>query len=624
MVNTPLTSPRTPLWSPRSKRSYLDSFNGYQPQEQVAGNLFWPVDSRGFPLAGLGGSAAGTLHPAGTSTDYPIQFSGSGVGYASPVGSGSGSLPFTLLDSPQTVTNYQFGTGNGSTSAFTLTSQNGPALAYMLTSLTRTDWQGTVPLSNTPNTNYVLYSNAQNNSSFYDMSGATLTSGITDPAGGTQAFQLTATAANGFIEVTHPQLAPFNGTYTMSLWLKRVSGSGEVYATGFGAGFYPTGSWSVAQYSGTIAASQPLYFYVALATSGDVVDIAFFQTEFSTTVNSFIPTAASPVTVTDYSISGNTVNLGQIPVSGAALKWSGTTYSAGATIYPAGGSSGTPIQFNPTITASNNLFGTGNGSQNIFNIVGAGGALISNLNVTGISRTDWQGTNTLSTSARTNVLPYSQSFANWTNGGTTIVSNTILDPAGTNTASQFSGGTNADFFSTTASLSNTYTLSVWAQLVSGSGSVNYYMQGGNTGSGSWFSPTTTWTRYSIILSLGTDTQVGMQLNLSGGVINVAFAQLEVGSTATAYIPTTSSPASVTDYSISGNTVTLGQVPVSGALLGWSGTGTEGGAVATYWGSNQVYASTTYDPLAFYGSASASFTGGTTYNPWRMLMIFPRG
>ena len=150
------------------------------------------------------------------------------------------------------------------------------------------------------------------------------------------------------------------------------------------------------------------------------------------------------------------------------------------------------------------------------------------------------------------------------------------------------------------------------------------MQGGNTGSGSWFSPTTTWTRYSIILSLGTDTQVGMQLNLSGGVINVAFAQLEVGSTATAYIPTTSSPASVTDYSISGNTVTLGQVPVSGALLGWSGTGTEGGAVATYWGSNQVYASTTYDPLAFYGSASASFTGGTTYNPWRMLMIFPRG
>jgi hypothetical protein len=58
-------------------------------------------------------------------------------------------------------------------------------------------------------------------------------------------------------------------------------------------------------------------------------------------------------------------------------------------------------------------------------------------------------------------------------------------------------------------------------------------------------------------------------NVAGQII-VHCAQAESGNTPRAYIRTTSSSASLIDYSLSGATVNFGQAPLSGAVCDWDG------------------------------------------------------
>jgi hypothetical protein len=193
-----------------------------------------------------------------------------------------------------------FGAGDGSTVTFSLTDMP------------------------TSRTNYCLSSQLQSN---WALNAATLTAGIVDPAGGFNAFTLTSTGAGAYI-YTQP-VVPFSATYTNSLWVRRRTGTGQVQMedpSGAGIGIIPTASWVKYNQVNSSYGPTECHYAIFLATTGDAVDIAFAQCELGPTVTSYIPTTTTPVTVTDYTLSGNTVTLDVAPLAGAALTWSGSFY----------------------------------------------------------------------------------------------------------------------------------------------------------------------------------------------------------------------------------------------------------------------------------------------------------
>jgi hypothetical protein len=113
----------------------------------------------------------------------------------------------------------------------------------------------------------------------WTISSASLSPGIADPSNGTSAMRMTATGANGFFS---RGVASVTGrTYTHSIWIRRVSGSGNVILHGDDIGntvVTTTTSWK--RFSNTFTATDGnSYAGVRLGTSGDVIDVAFAQME---------------------------------------------------------------------------------------------------------------------------------------------------------------------------------------------------------------------------------------------------------------------------------------------------------------------------------------------------------
>jgi hypothetical protein len=106
---------------------------------------------------------------------------------------------------------------------------------------------------------------------------ATVTTGITDPFGGTRAVTLTATAGNGNVST-----APLN-SYSAGMnvvWIKRRIGTGTINlyrpsASADDVTAQVTTSWK--RFASTVSATNGGrgYFIVELATSGDAVDLAY-------------------------------------------------------------------------------------------------------------------------------------------------------------------------------------------------------------------------------------------------------------------------------------------------------------------------------------------------------------
>lgn len=123
--------------------------------------------------------------------------------------------------------------------------------------------------------NLLTYSNTFSNAAWTKAS-VTITSGVTDPLDGTNAFTLTATGANG--QVYQP-VSVSNGTGTnfiQSIWIRRRAGSGTVSI------YKPDGTTQVVvaidstwkQFSAVgVGLATIAYNTVLLATSGDAVDI---------------------------------------------------------------------------------------------------------------------------------------------------------------------------------------------------------------------------------------------------------------------------------------------------------------------------------------------------------------
>jgi hypothetical protein len=129
----------------------------------------------------------------------------------------------------------------------------------------------------TLNANQLLYSQLFSNAAWVKTN-ITLTATQTDPSSGTEAFTLTAGAANA----TMLQSIALTGTLnrTFSIYLKRKTGTGAISITVDGATYSvetTTGAW--ARFDTTLTASGTVTCGIKIATSGDEVYAAWAQLE---------------------------------------------------------------------------------------------------------------------------------------------------------------------------------------------------------------------------------------------------------------------------------------------------------------------------------------------------------
>lgn len=129
----------------------------------------------------------------------------------------------------------------------------------------------------TLNANQLLYSQLFSNAAWVKTN-ITLTAGQTDPSAGTEAFTLTAGAANA----TMLQSVALTGTLnrTLSIYLKRKTGTGDIAITVDGSTYSVeviTGAW--VRYDTTLTASGTVTAGIKIVTSADEVYAAWAQLE---------------------------------------------------------------------------------------------------------------------------------------------------------------------------------------------------------------------------------------------------------------------------------------------------------------------------------------------------------
>ncbi len=154
-----------------------------------------------------------------------------------------------------------------------------------------------------------------------------------------------------------------------------------------------------------------------------------------------------------------------------------------------------------------------------------------------------------------NLLTYSDTFTNaaWTAQNITLTAGQT-DPNGGNTATKVVVLSTSnpvlyeDFTPPYLPVrNNTFTFSVWVQLVGGTGTFSLTLQptgGGTQFATQTFTPTSTWTRYSITGTAGSFTGLRAliwQFSSTSMVVNIYGAQLEVGGAVTTYNGTTNLP-----------------------------------------------------------------------------------
>lgn len=233
------------------------------------------------------------------------------------------------------------------------------------------------------------------------------------------------------------------------------------------------------------------------------------------------------------------------------------------------------------------IFATGDGSATQFQLKDANGNdVTSGFVVDSIHQTDWQGRIELSDQSRTNNATYSNDFAKWINFGGAVVSLTSGHPSpdGGSNASAFEVhdadgsyyGFAGLFTSLAGDIGGPESASIWLRadvpLVA-----SLAMRSSSGTSPATANVDTTWTKATVQSSA---TYVrGLSFGISennasglpaGTLLYFCFAEQEDGDTVGAYISTTTDPVTITDYTLSGNQITLGQVS-NGATLDWTGS-----------------------------------------------------
>ena len=191
-------------------------------------------------------------------------------------------------------------------------------------------WQGNQLQYSTPRTNYCLYSQALTLPNWLMGVGtATITGGQTDPSGGTTASSIACTVTGAFVSATNFVTTAPATDVSDSIWMKGAVGGesilfGDNYNLGQLTPHTLTNGWI--RYINTGTTPSGNHGIQINVTGGQTIYVAFCQVEIGSTATSYIPTAGSAVTVTDYSLAGNNVTLSTAPAITAVLTWTGSYY----------------------------------------------------------------------------------------------------------------------------------------------------------------------------------------------------------------------------------------------------------------------------------------------------------
>ena len=428
------------------------------------------------------------------------------------------------------VTAQGFGAGDGATTAFQLQRMMTPA------PLQQNYWDpGLYTPSTVPRTNNIIQSGDFTQAAWTKTS---LTDGgaAVDPSGQMAAWLYTSTAGGATITQTIAGLTA-GITYTVSLWVLCAAGTTLKIGTTEGTSATATlnAAYQRVSYTFTAAGTSTVFTIGAGASwgSGVAIKVAFPQNEAASAATPYIPTTTASVTVTP----------NYWPKTGDAFE---PIYN----LNPA-----TPLQ---------------------------------------VYRNDWQGNQLLYPTARTNVAPNSNNFASWakaqagTGTAAVITAGYAAGPdgvVGSASRVQFNqgAGVTATDYSfiydpVTVVTGQTYITGIWIKSNTGSSQpITISIAGAGAskitytvGIGWQLLPCNPWavSGASMAIYVG---QFGDTSHAVTGDFLVAYAQLELGSIPTSYIPTTSAAVTLTDYTISGSgLVTFTNAPLTGAVLTWTG------------------------------------------------------
>jgi hypothetical protein len=153
--------------------------------------------------------------------------------------------------------------------------------------------------------NQLTYSEALSNAAWNIKTNLSIASGATDPDGGSTAFTVTATAANG--RLLQSTAVAVNVNHTASVWLRRKTGTGtitwEAVDVGVGPTITLTSSWQRFTYAAS-PASTTFYYGFRINTSGDEIEVWHPDLRQTGLISSAIPNYQRIAAATDYATAG--------------------------------------------------------------------------------------------------------------------------------------------------------------------------------------------------------------------------------------------------------------------------------------------------------------------------------
>ncbi len=246
----------------------------------------------------------------------------------------------------QMAVNQRFGIGDGATRAFQLVGPGGLSVVrdVNVTAIRRSDWQGNRILYSTARTNTIRFSDDFSQAAWSKLGSGTGAAPVVTPNAGPAPDAVgracrvvfdrgAGTSDNDRSELSQGQSTITGQTFAQGVWLRSFDGVSTYQLQLSFHNAYPiianvTPTWTYFEHAAP-AMDTVRGFRLDLrgnkgSARADVLVSGAMQVQGEET-GTYIPTGASPVSVTDYTIDeAGIVQLAAAPVKSAVLMWSGT------------------------------------------------------------------------------------------------------------------------------------------------------------------------------------------------------------------------------------------------------------------------------------------------------------